>query len=366
MNKIMKSMGIIFCAVLVTCCSLPRAKVVVEPIVFNHPDEIIKGTGHTEGNWVIADRRIFAVMAFLNIAGYDEEVTGMEMHPLRHKVRRLIAENLAEKPDKLKICRQYYQERLLGVWQYTNFALSLSSDYPFRRIRPDRELTYAWTSWELSDLPEVLNDFWVTAGLERIWAECRDDYIAEIKRYNVQRMSEQMTYIWGYMKTPRKDTYTVIHIPNPLYRHATADAHTFENYFYSIDGPSSNDGGLNIHEYLHTFINDLVGDNYVLQESKLQKYFEAGKDTSISASYQELSLWTTECLVHALDYRIRVNISAEPAYKKQIEAKVDSLTQQGYTVLKSFYELLADFEKNDMPFDKYLPIMLEKLPEYSQ
>ena len=30
------------------------------------------------------------------------------------------------------------------------------------------------------------------------------------------------------------------------------------------------------------------------------------------------------------------------------------------------FSLLADFEKSDMPFDRYLPIMLKKLPEYAQ
>jgi hypothetical protein len=57
---------------------------------------------------------------------------------------------------------------------------------------------------------------------------------------------------------------------------------------------------------------------------------------------------------------------AEPAFQKRIEARVDSLTQEGYTILKPLYESLADFEKSDMPFDRYLPVMLEKLPEYSQ
>jgi hypothetical protein len=164
----------------------------------------------------------------------------------------------------------------------------------------------------------------------------------------------------------QEDNYTIIHIPNPLDRHYTANANIFEHYFYSIDGPGSNDGGLHIHEYLHTFIDDLVSDNYALQKKKLNKYFDAGKDASISSSYPKLDSWISECLVHALDDRIRVNMRTDPAYQKRIEAKVDSLTQEGYTILKPLYESLADFEKSDMPFDRYLPIMLEKLPEFSQ
>jgi len=343
-------------------CSSFSTKVAVEPIVFNHPDEVIRGTDDAEGYWVVADRRVFAVMAFLNTAGYDEEVTGEEMHPIRLKVRKMIGENLTGHPDKLRQWQQYYKDRPLGAWQYINFALSFNSDYPFRRVRPDKELTYEWTSRQLADLPDVLNDFWITAGLEAVWAKCRDDYIEEIKRYSVQRMAKQMTFLWGYLRMQRKDSYIIIHIPNPLDRHATANANTFECYFLSVDGPGSNDGGLNIHEYLHTIVNDLVVDNYARQKSKLREYFEAGKDASISSSYQQLDIWVTECLVHALDYRLSTNINTDPSYKKNIEAKVDSLTQEGYTLLKPLYLLLDNYEKSDMPFDRYLPIMLEKLP----
>lgn len=343
-------------------CHSSTPKVAVEPLVFNHSDEVLKGTGEAEGYWALADRRIFAVMAFLNTAGYDQVVPNRQMHPFRIKVRKMIAENLRDDPDKLAFCRQYYKDRPLGAWQYTNFALSLSSDYPFRRIRPDKELTYAWTRWRLADLPDVLNDFWITAELDKIWAECHKDYIAEAKRCDPNETARGITFLWKYLRMPRKDNYTIIRIPNLLERHATANANRFEHYFYSVEGPRS--GGY-IHEYLHTIINDLVEANYARQKDKLQKYFEAGKDAPISSSYQELSLWTAECLVHALDHRISVLRTPDSALKKRIETNVAELTQGGYGLLRPLYELLADFEKCDMPFDRYLPIMLEKLPKYS-
>jgi hypothetical protein len=343
-------------------CHSSTPKVAVESVVFNHPDEVIKGTGEAEGYWALADRRIFAVTAFLNAAGYDQEVPNRQMHPVRVKVRTMIAGNLKDDPDKLESWRQYYKDRPLGAWQYTNFALSLSSDYPFRRIRPDKELTYAWTSWRLVDLPDVLNDFWITAELDSVWAECRPDYIAEAKRCDPNETARGITFLWKYLRMPRKDNYTIIRVPNLLERHATANANRFENYFYSVEGPRS--GGY-IHEYLHTIINDLVEANYARQKDKLQKYFEAGKDAPISRSYQELPLWTAECLVHALSHRIAVQRTSDPALKKRIEANVAGLTKGGYGLLGPLYELLANFEKSDMPFDRYLPIMLEKLPEYS-
>jgi hypothetical protein len=62
-----------------------------EPVSFGHPDEVVKG----EGFMVLADRREFAVMAFLNATGYDVEAQGQQMHPVRIKVRELVTANVA-------------------------------------------------------------------------------------------------------------------------------------------------------------------------------------------------------------------------------------------------------------------------------
>ena len=61
-----------------------HAPIKVEPLEFHHADEV-----RQEGDFmVLADRRVFAVMAFLNVCGFDEEVAGKEMHPVRKKVTR--------------------------------------------------------------------------------------------------------------------------------------------------------------------------------------------------------------------------------------------------------------------------------------
>ena len=362
MNRLPEYLLPFLCAAFVTGCNPHGTRITIEPVTFNHPDEVIKGSGDAKGCMALADRRVFAVMAFLNTAGYDQEVSNMQMHPVRVKVRKMISDNLSNQPEKLHAWRRYYKDNLLGAWQYTNWSLSLNSDFPFRRIRPDKELTYSWTSWMLADFPNILNDFWTTAHLEEVWAECRDDYYAELKRCNPNETAQGINFVWQYMRMPRKDNYIIIRIPNPLERYATANGNRFEHYFYSVEGPGS--GGY-VHEYLHTFVNDLVKINYASQKSKLRKYFNAGRDAAISSSYQEPVNWISECLVHALDYRITTMRVSEPTLEKRLEDKVNKLTQGGYIVLKPLYTLLIDFEKSDKPFDQYLPIMLEKLPEYS-
>jgi hypothetical protein len=353
-------------ASLLAGCVLLAPRVAVEPVTFEHPEELIKGSGPAAKYWVLADRRIFAVMAFLNAVGCDDEAPNAQMTPLRLKVRERVASRLSGHPERLREWRRYCDARRRASWQYANFALSLSTDFPFRRIRPNRELTYKVTAWELRDLPKVLNDFWTTAELEGVWEELRPDYAAEIGRYRPARMAEEMEHLWRYLRMPRGDDWIVIHIPDPLQRHFTASANQFEGYFYSIDGPGSNAGGLNVHEYLHPFINNLVHGCYQTQERKLKRYFAAGKHAPISASVQDPKDWVSECLVFALDNRLWARRVSGQQNDDEMRGRVGSLTKSGFTLLGPLYTALADFEKTDLPFDRYLPILLAYLPEYQE
>ena len=352
--------GMLLCLFVGGCLGLFTTDEKIKPVIFTHPDEMVKGKGFI----VLADRRVFTVMAFLNAVGYDKEVPDRQMHPVRVKVRKMVTDNLMKSPEKLKFWKEYYKLRRMGEWQYVDFALSLSSDYPFRRIRPDIELGYPWTAQRLADFPGVLNEFWVTAKINEVWREVKEDYIAEINKYDIGRMKQQMVFLWEYLRMQRSDTYVIIHVPNPLERHATASGAKYENYFYSIDGPESN-LDLNVHEYLHTIINPIVKDNFAPYKDKLQRYYAAGKDAEISKPYQDPIIFTYECLVHALDYRLAVLQTLDSARQKRFEDKVASLTNGGYTLLKPLYLQLSDFEKSDKPFDQFLPVMLEKLPQYS-
>jgi hypothetical protein len=357
---------IAFATAVIAGCSVIPPRVKVEPLAFKHPDEIVKGTGGDEGCWIMADRRVFAAMAFLNSVGYDEEAQSYEMHPVRIKLRGKLAQTLAGHSEQLRAWKKYYHAHLYGSWKYADFALSLTADYPFRRIRPAREVREGqWVAAGLRGFPRVLNEFWIVARLESLWAELKPEYLAEANRYDLPRMGQQSRFLWQYLKMPRMDHYTLIEIPNPLQRSASASAHQFESYFYSVDGPDSGTGALNVHEYLHTFVNDLLKTNIGPQKRKLRPYYEAGKDAPISATVRDPVGWPTECLVHALDHRIGVLLATNPALKQSIEADVTNLTRGGYTLLEPLYLALADFEKSGQPFDVYLPTLLSNLPDYS-
>jgi hypothetical protein len=316
----------------------------------------------------LADRRIFAAMALVNAAGYDEEFPGCSMHPVRVKVRQELEKRLAGKSDRLEPYRVFYRDVIANnvqLFGYKSFVLSLSADYPFKRTRPDEELGYPHTAPALRDLPRMLNEFWVMADLAEIWEQIKPEYMVEIQKYDVDKMNREMAFLWTYLRMKRHDPSTIIvQIPDLLDRHTGAMGAGSEHYYYSVDNPGSGAHSLNIHEYLHTVVNPLVQANHARFQTKLDAYYMAGMDAPGVAPYRHPVTFTFECMVAALTWRIYTNLATDPQERRVWEQKALQDTAAGLNLTLPFYRLLAEFEQSDKPFHEYLPALLEHLPEY--
>jgi hypothetical protein len=356
------SAAIALCLAVFSSPSLSGSQVRREPVSFIYGDEIVRG----EGFMVLADRREFAVLALLNATGFDEEATNVTMHPVRVKVRELVASEMAKHPRKARAWRQYVQTRQVAMFQYEDFALSLTADYPFRRIRPDSELGYKWTVERLQGFAPVLNDFWKTLRLEKIWSQVKPEYLAEIHKYDLEKMKRQMEFLWNYLRMPRQDKLTLVNVPNLLDCHFQAIGAHYENLYYTVESPGAYADGLNIHEYLHSVVNRLVEADYGAQEAKLSKYYQAGRNGPLCKSYQAPVTFTFESLVRALDHRLTVLQSKDPTNKQRIDNQVAWETESGLKLTQPFYQSLPDFERSGRPFDQFLPTLLERLPECRQ
>jgi len=334
----------------------------VESPVFSHADEIRRG----EGFAVLADRRIFAVFAFLNVVGYDEEVPGQQMTPVRLKLRERLQKTLTARPDKLKAWRQYYRKMDAKEYIYVNYALGLSADYPFRRIRARDEYWSPTLVDHLEEFPSLLNDFWLTAHLEELWHELKPDYLAEMQQYDLAQMAADMDGLWRYLRLPKQTQGLVIAVPNPISRHFQATGTRFGEIFYSVDGPGSNNHSLNTHESLHPITQPILRASFESHRAKLEPYFRAAQRTDAAQPYGTLFLFVDECLVHALDARLRIKLSKNPeSTRRWAENDVDKLTKDGLNLTGPFYRLLGGYENSDRRFDEYMPELLDAVPEYN-
>jgi hypothetical protein len=338
-------------------CSNP---VKVEPVSFGHEDEVIR-----EGDFIVlADRRVFAIMAFMNACGYDEEFKGMQMHPARSRVREILQEQATTYPEHFKKWKQYYNKVDLRIFHYLAFAPSLSADYPFRRIRPDSELGYPFTRWRLAGFPDVLNEFWDTLDMSKVWTEVKPIYVDEIGKYKFEKMEEQLKFVWDYLRMERRDQFVFISVPNLLDKHYQAIGAKYENYWYMVESPGAGSNSLNVHEYLHSIVNSMVRARYNRHSKKLNKYFDAGKDLPLAKNYRHPVIYTFECMVRALDMRIRILLENKPSITDRWEGRVEYLTKNGLALVGPFYDLLDEYEQSGKNFEQFLPEMLNMLGEY--
>jgi hypothetical protein len=202
--------------------------------------------------------------------------------------------------------------------------------------------------------------------LEEIWQEVKPDYLAELARYDFSRMSSDVDRMWAYLRMKRVNQGMVVSVPDLINRHNQATGSRFDNIFYSVEGPGSSDYGLNTHEYLHPVTRPFVEAAVQGFEVKLALYFRASKDTPAVKTYGTLVSFVDECLVHALDERIAIKVSDRDSTRRWAESDNSAATKSGLILTEPFYRLLADYEKSNISFSEYLPVLIEKLPDYAQ
>jgi hypothetical protein len=318
-----------------------------------HADEFQQAAGFI----VLADRRMFTVMAFLNAAGYDSEARGSEMLPLRAKVRQMVAGNLHESPQKLAAWRRQYasyvKARIL-LPQYQEYALGLTPDYPFRPAFPVRRK-------QLGKLHETLNDFWRTARLDAIWEAVKPDYMSEVRAYQFDALESGVDAVWAYLRMARSDTFTFAIVPNPLCQSFTAQAVQRGVHYYIVNGPRVG-RGFNSHEYLHSIVDPVVNATLARQRRKLEEYFRASKGRTIY--YGTVPNFTSECLIHALTPRLALKRDDSPERRAANEREIADLMDRGFLLVRPFYGLLAGFESSHLRFDQFVPQLLDELPAY--
>jgi hypothetical protein len=301
-------------------------------------------------------------MALLNAAGYDEQIEGTTHHVLL-RVRNILNAKAAAHPEKFREWKAYYQRNKFGDHVYKNFALSLSNDYPFRRIRPDSELGYPFTAERLKSLHLILNNFWETNDLDEIWNQVKPSYLEEMRKYDFAKMERQLAFVWNYLRTERKDQFVFVSIPSLLDPHSAMGAN-YENYWYIVESLQATSYGFNIHEYLHSIINSMVEACYKPHREKLDTYLEARRGTIFAESYRTTPTYTSECLVRALSIRNRILLENDPLTTKGCEARIRHLTDNGLSLVGPFYELLLEFEQSEKSFEEFLPTMFDLLPQY--
>ena len=347
---------------------------VSEKLTFPYKDEYRK-----YGDFIaLADRRVFAVMAFVNACGYDEIVKFKykNMLPLRKKIRELVINNLKKHPRKWKEFKDYFKLHY-GCNKYTYFATSLDLKYPFKRIASMEQMENPWILTQLTGFLEILNDFWKTAELGKVWDSIKKDYIEYMDKFQLEKMQQQRNYVWEYLRMPKTEQYTFIYEVNPMMQRMSLTGDRVQNYLYSVGSPGSSIESyqFSFFSYLGDFLDQYNVDDYCSKyKDILTIYFlKAIKINPDINRYFDYKSFTENCLLRALNRRVLENYYKLKEPKEYLKLKAQlkkslnwEINEAGYTLVKVFYNKLAVFEKNkNISFEDYIPELFKNIKEVS-
>ena len=320
-----------------------------------------------EGWAVIPDVRIFTLYAFLNsIGGFDEEY-GDSMTTQRAELRADLEQVLSMLDEsKIKHWQEFYTKHELHHYAYVYYTLTLGTPPNFNYIVDKERLKDIYNMVKLKKFHGILTEFYNDANIGDLYKNKYQKLMEdEVLKYSKDAINRDINSMYEYLRLNPliKDLISVIIIPNPFDSHYSAYAVDFNDTLYVIDGPGSNDGGLNIHEYLHKFINPIVGKYIDENKSKFDRILDENKDKSIvSGSYRKTDTFVNECLVRAIDYRIAL---AQEKYgddtEKIIRSKISQDETGGLVLVRPFYEKLEKYEKDSgMEIDAFIYELLSE------
>lgn len=306
---------------------------------------------------LVADLRMFTVMAAINAAGYDDGLNAEAANPVRAAVR----EDLQSLDEGVRSrLRTFYEQHEhedpeLNLSQYVSFAL-MCGEPPYFDLKAEVPTDLPIEIRPIRGLSSLLREFYSTAGIETLWQKHRPAYDAEIDRYQ-ESLINAVFEINGYLRMPASSRETL----------------GFRVHFDLLAAPGSinmraygGDVSVVIHSSSHLREEEIrsayllhqldrlsirFGDA-VASKEPLARFalFAPALDNAYKTNFQ---LLLTKSLAHAVQIRMRY----EPE-----DRKLERVTEQlraGFILTPYFYEQLAEYERQPQAFRRYYETLID-------
>ena len=296
---------------------------------------------------------IFAVLAAINAAGYDEGLDSPSNSPLRQMVRdNLAKQKLTVLPELRAFVREHRPRgNTSELRQYVSFALVSSGPPTFELARPD--LPMPPDAAALFELPALLAAFYVEAHLDQLWQQVQP-YCRGIVSEYTEPMSRLVLESNAYLRNPSGNYFgrqfqifiEPLGAPNQVHFHSYID-----DYFVVVTPHAEPPVPEIRHAYLR-YLLDPLGIKFADEIASKKSLFEyAQLAPALPGLYKgDFNLLTTECLIKAVESRLDHNPAA-----------AEQALREGYILTPAFVEQLAVYEKQDVALRLFLPDMLEKI-----
>ncbi len=305
------------------------------------------------------DIRLFTVMAAINVAGFDYEVPGKEMSPVRQSVRtelEVISRGLRRKLREFYLSHHTSDDPAAQA-AYTSLALLIEGPPDFEvqgnvpRIPSEAQ---AVMSFE-----RLLPAFYQEGDISRLWMKHSAEYERVLEAYRpVAEKVIQRTL--QYFRVPERVVLDsqIILIPDLLNFNDIVNARNQERSYYIMVGPAeepeSNFAQIE-HEYLHFLIDPLISKNggVILKKRELLELAETQPNLRSDFKDQFL-LIVGESLVESIQSRFYPPVAVD---RRQVD-----LFRRGLVFSPYFDRSLLRYEKQETAsFPSYLQKILEDI-----
>lgn len=305
---------------------------------------------------LVADIRMFTVLAAINLAGYDDGLNAAAASPVRTALR----EDLKSlDPGMAMRLRTFYDEHKLDdpeldLSQYISFAL-MCGEAPHFDLRAEVPTDLPVDIRSIRGLSRLLREFYELADIEALWEKYRPAYDMEMARYQ-DALIEAVFEINGYLRMPA----------------SSPETRGFRVYFDLLAAPGNinmraygGDVTVVIHSSSELHIEEIRAAYLLHQLDRLSIRYaatvsdkeELGRLALFAPALDEayktnFQLLVTKSLANAVQTRLRY----EPEERKR--ERIGEHLRTGFILTPYFYEKLAEYEQQPQSFRRYYETLI--------
>lgn len=308
---------------------------------------------------------VFTVVTAMNACGYDDDLATSE--PVRAQVRAEVNRAMERSPEaaaSTKEMCQFYREHQPNdpnrdLSQYLSLALNLSGAPDFKPRVKEADMPPD-TAYVLGFVPLVAR-FYKDVGLHQVWTNVAPRYQEMIDRYT-EPVGQMILQTDVYLKNPISGYLgreCVIYL-EPMAGPGKINARNYGDDYFLIASPAN--GQLPMEDVRHTYLH-FVLDPLVLKRpaamKRLAPLLREVQKAPLEESFKtDITLLTTECLIRAIEARLR---SGGRAADPRREQDVADDMAGGFVLTKFFYDSLVKFEQEPTGLKDAFPDFLYNL-----
>jgi hypothetical protein len=295
-----------------------------------------------------SNENLFAVLAAINAAGYDEGINLPDNNPLRLQLREYLSKRNLEVLPKLKEFYRKHMQRngVQDLSQYISYALSVSGppDFAWRT----RDVEVPPDAMALAEFTPLLIDFYRQANVAELWSRAQPAYDKEMEKYHSSLVA-MTTAVDGYLRVPaggylgRRFQVFVDLLAAP----EQIQTRNYGDDAFVIATPSEKPRVFDIrHAYLHFEIDPIVIKYGMVLDPK-RSLLDFVQTAPLEANFKnDFVLLANESLIKAVESRLDKN-----------PAEINQAARQGYVLAPFFAEQLPVFEKQEQGLRYYFEEM---------